>query len=265
MYQTHRICGSDGTSLYVVEAGNPQGRPILFLHGLSQSHAAWKKQLTSELAQEFHLVAPDLRGHGLSDKPLDAYESPKLWADDLRAIMQTLCLKQPVYCAWSFGTRVVGDYLQVYGDSDLAGIQFVSSVPGDDVTDETWSHLEPLLLADETAEEGAAALVRCLTYQEMNREEIDYFMQFNRQVPSYVRRALLSRPPLNTADLNVTKPVWITHGLQDRISLPATAELGKGLFQNARLSLYPGVGHAPFWENAERFNDELREFMYSLT
>ena len=30
---------------------------------------------------------------------------------------------------------------------------------------------------------------------------------------------------------------------------------------HARLSLYPNVGHAPFWEAAPRFNEELKEFV----
>jgi non-heme chloroperoxidase len=50
--------------------GNPDGPEILFIHGFSQSHLSWIKQVTnSDLAKEFHMVTYDLRGHGNSDKP----------------------------------------------------------------------------------------------------------------------------------------------------------------------------------------------------
>ena len=37
------------------------------------------------LAQDFRLMAMDIRGHGLSDKPCDVYGDSKLWADDIQA------------------------------------------------------------------------------------------------------------------------------------------------------------------------------------
>jgi non-heme chloroperoxidase len=69
--KTHKVAGGGGVQLHVIEAGNPGGRPILFIHGISQSSLAWSRQLDSELARDHRLVAMDLRGHGLSDKPRD--------------------------------------------------------------------------------------------------------------------------------------------------------------------------------------------------
>jgi pimeloyl-ACP methyl ester carboxylesterase len=53
----------------LVEAGTPRGRPIVFLHGFSQCGLAWSRQLDSDLADDFRLVAIDLRGHDRSEKP----------------------------------------------------------------------------------------------------------------------------------------------------------------------------------------------------
>ncbi|HVP54596.1 MAG TPA: alpha/beta hydrolase, partial [Candidatus Eisenbacteria bacterium] len=79
--QSHMIPGGGGTQLHVVETGYPQGRPILYIHGFSQCWLTWSRQLNSDLAQDFRLVAMDLRGHGLSDKPQQGYDDTKLWAD----------------------------------------------------------------------------------------------------------------------------------------------------------------------------------------
>ena len=90
--KTHKVAGGGGVQLHVVEAGNSGGRPILFIHGISQSSLTWSRQLDSELARDHRLVAMDLRGHGLSDKPRDAYGDSRLWADDVRAVIDALNL-----------------------------------------------------------------------------------------------------------------------------------------------------------------------------
>jgi len=48
--KTHSIAGGGGIQLHVVETGNSQGRPIVFLHGASQCHLQWGRQLNSRLA-----------------------------------------------------------------------------------------------------------------------------------------------------------------------------------------------------------------------
>ena len=48
--------------------------------------------MDSELAANYRLVAMDMRGHGLSDKPRDSYNDSKLWADDIHAIIEGLQL-----------------------------------------------------------------------------------------------------------------------------------------------------------------------------
>ncbi len=78
--KTHRITGGGGTKLHLVETGNPSGRPILFIHGVSQCWLVWSRQLSSDLADDYRLVAMDMRGHGLSEKPRDGYTDSRPWA-----------------------------------------------------------------------------------------------------------------------------------------------------------------------------------------
>ena len=83
--------------------GRPDGQPIVLIHGWSQNHLCWAHQYDSALADEFRLVAFDLRGHGMSDAPLDAahYTDATLWADDLAAVIEALDLPRTVLVGWS--------------------------------------------------------------------------------------------------------------------------------------------------------------------
>ena len=46
--------GADGIKLYYKDTGNPDAPAILFIHGWSQTHAAWIKQFNSELPEKFN-------------------------------------------------------------------------------------------------------------------------------------------------------------------------------------------------------------------
>src|SRR6185437_6047238 len=94
----HKIIGGGGTQLHLVEAGNAQGRAILFIHGFSQCWLAWGRQLGSDLARDYRLIAMDMRGHGESEKPRAGYDDSRLWADDVHAVIRELDLEQPILC-----------------------------------------------------------------------------------------------------------------------------------------------------------------------
>ena len=53
----------------------------------------------------------------------------------------------------------------------------------------------------------------------------------------------------------------VTHGAEDRNSKVGTAEYTAKTIPGAKLSIYQGIGHAPFYEDAPRFNTELAAFV----
>src|SRR5262249_1387329 len=120
----------DGLTISAQDWGNPNGPEILFIHGFSQIHLSWIKQVTSsDLAKEFHMVTYDLRGHGNSDKPLESerYKTSKYWGDEVQAVMDPPGLKRPVRVGWSYGGRVMADYLTTHGAAKLAGLNYVDA------------------------------------------------------------------------------------------------------------------------------------------
>jgi non-heme chloroperoxidase len=123
-YQT--VVAPDGVPLNVVEAG-PLGAPgILFIHGVGQSYASWNRQLHSELASSFHLVAFDLRGHGGSGKPwlAKSYNQSCIWAADVAAVIAATALTRPIMVVWSYGGTIGMDYVRCRGTENLSGIVF---------------------------------------------------------------------------------------------------------------------------------------------
>lgn len=67
---------------------NRGAEPLLLLHGLGDSGIVWQS-LGENLAEEYHIVAPDMRGHGNSGKPKAGYTFAEVIAD-LEALMDTL-------------------------------------------------------------------------------------------------------------------------------------------------------------------------------
>jgi pimeloyl-ACP methyl ester carboxylesterase len=270
--RTH-ITGGGGVRLYVVETGNPSGRPILFVHGNSQSWLTWRRQMSSDLVNDYRLVALDLRGHGQSDKPRDGYADPRLWADDILAVTRELHMEQPVLCGWSYGPIVILDYVREYGEDDIGGVSFVDGLTklGSDealsVLTPEYLSLVPGLFATEAeaSVRSLTSLLRMCFVQEPSPEDLYLMLGYNVAVPPYVRQALFSRS-FDNDDLlpTIRKPVLVVHGAQDAVVKPAIVDQYKASITHAQIQVMPGAGHAPFWDDAETFNQHLRTFCESL-
>jgi pimeloyl-ACP methyl ester carboxylesterase len=80
-------------------------------------------------------------------------------------------------------------------------------------------------------------------------------------VPPKVRAGLGGRPLDATEIMSKQKlPVLVAHGAEDRNAKLAAAKYTASVIPGARLSIYEGKGHAPFYEDAPRFNAELAAF-----
>lgn len=266
--QAHSVVGGAGVRLHVEETGNASAQPILLIPGTSQSHLCFTKQLESELAREFRLVSMDLRGHGLSEKPRDAYGDSKLWADDVHAVIDALDLDRPILSGWSYGPLVMCDYVRFYGEERVGGLHFIGGITklGDGLMPFLGSRfveLVPGLLSDDVDVmiETMPKLLQVLVNEPLSPIDLNFMLGYNMIVPPHVRRGLFARSVDNDDLLpKLRKPVLLTHGEADGVVLPAMARHHEDLIADARLSWAPNVGHMPFWEDSERFNEDLRGF-----
>ena len=257
----------DGVTISAQEWGNPKGAEILFIHGFSQSYLSWMRQVDSDLAKEFRIITYDLRGHGNSDKPLDParYRDSKAWGDEVQAVIDTAGLKRPVVVGWSYAGRVISDYLTTHGPGQLAGINFVDAgikadpaLAGDNLKN------LPIMASEDIATNIAATrtFVHGCFSRQPTADDFETMLSFNMMVPPKVRAGLSGRPLDATEMMSKLKlPVLVTHGAEDRNAKVGVAKYTASVIPGARLSIYEGIGHAPFYEDAPRFNSELAAFV----
>jgi non-heme chloroperoxidase len=55
--------------------------------------------------------------------------------------------------------------------------------------------------------------------------------------------------------------VLVTHGAEDRNARLGAGQYTASVIPGAKLSVYQGIGHSPFYEDAPRFNTELAAFV----
>lgn len=263
------VKSADGTNLCVEEAGNPAGKPILFIHGFSSSRLAFRWQFNSPLLQGYRLVSFDLRGHGESDQPLAAefYTEGARWADDVRAIIEAAGLDNPILVGWSLGGRVIGQYLSTYGQAGLAGINFVSSRG---FVDPNVNVLGPAMDAyRSTADsdlvrriESTLKFIRYCYNDNVSEEEYIFNVAINMVVPWQVRSAIFGwSADFYKALSEIDIPCLVTHGRMDRVILPTAAEMMAGIIKTSTVSWYDDCGHSPCVEEPDRFNAELARFV----
>ncbi|MBT4740695.1 MAG: alpha/beta hydrolase [Rhodospirillaceae bacterium] len=274
------VAGGGDIPLNVVEAGSPDGKEILFIHGVSQSYLSWRAQLASDQLQDFRMVAFDLRGHGNSAKPWMSkdYNDSALWAEDVAAVIAAKKLKNPVVVAWSYGGVVLMDYIRHYGTADIAAVNFVANtgVLIDRIEDPKSSDAELMsqMIANQARqqspdiEENMASVkfaVPLLTETNLGDAWRQDAMMVTMMTPSYVRRALAGRK-IDNKDL--TGPLsdisfLLSYGAKDGSVTDPMSEKFRSIYRQTITSKYDGIGHSPFAEESERFNRELFEFVYS--
>lgn len=267
----YTVKSSDGVSIAVEETGNPAGRPIVFVHGLLGSSINWDKQTTDPDLQKFRLITYDLRGHGLSGKPdeVEAYQDGRRWTDDLAAVLKESKANNPVLVGWSLGGVVLSNYLAAHGDAGIGGLLYVDGVielkpdlitPHPEVyaglaSQDLRTHLDTvrtfLALCFQTQPDRA-------TFERLLSNAATASWLMTRTVPSMTVQAEEGLPKAKV-------PVLLIYGGKDNLVRPAPSiARAKSLNGRIKSEIYDGSGHAPFLEEAARFNKDLATFAASV-
>ncbi len=257
----------DGLSVAAQIWSANDGPELLLIHGMLQSHLCWAKQ--DALAQSCRLVTYDFRGHGSSEKKIspEFYNEGARFADELKAVIETAGLKKPVLAGWSFGTRIIADYLLKFGGSGIAGVVFIAPV-----LTSNRAHFGPgikkLVQARDpnlfTSIQGLRGFLEACFGNRPPQDDFETMLAFNASVPIEIR-GCFRRPgddeAVQACFRALNRPVLFVHGAEDRVVSPEVSRLLAPLIQGAELSIYEECGHAPFYEQPERFNRELLSFV----
>ncbi len=273
------ILGADGVPLVVATAGNPANPPILFIHGIASSHFAFHRQLESSLADDYYLVAPDLRGHGGSGKPWEpaAYTSSTSWAGDVDAVLAATGSERPLVVAWSYGTLVALDYLRERGAAAVSGLVLTGAIGAlkpfrspaeDDPQVAEFQAARALLTSADPRDqvEASERILGWLTHTPLPAAEHRVMQSIAMMFPTYARQAIYTRAQDNRDLLPqlADVPILLALGAEEnKLVLEDAAALARD-YSNISLSRYTGAGHSVFLEQPEQFTAELRGFAASL-
>lgn len=268
------VVGADGTRIGVRTAGDPGACAMVFVHGWAQSSRVWDEQFADpELRRSFHLAAMDLRGHGESGVPAGGYDDPRVWADDLDAVLD-LVGDGAVLVGWSYGGLVITDYVRRYGTRRLAGIVLIGAIteigrghPGGRIGAAMRTALPDVLDEDlDVALPALAGLIRKMSAGPLPGQVVQSLLGASLAVPPPVRSALFRRD-VGSADVlaAIDVPTLILHGTDDAVVDISAGRYAAGKIPGADSRWWVNVGHLPFIERAQELNTTLLQFAEERT
>ena len=246
------------------------GLTLLLLHGFPLNSNLWEPQM-DDLRDVARVLAPDLRGHGLSDQGEEPY-SVQLMADDCLGLLQAVGVQEPVVlCGHSMGGYVAFDFYRRYPEW-IAALILVATRAAPDSPE---GREDRDRMAQHARKEGVPAIADDMLPKLLAPENYENDHELVAYVRDMVESTSLnglvgalqamkeradSRPLLAEIDV----PVLIISGEEDQLIPVSEAEEMRDALPNAELVLIPGAGHLPNLEQPLEFNELLWDFLESL-
>lgn len=253
-------------TLRYVEQGDSSGVPVVFLHAIADSWHSFERVLP-HLPDSIRAFALTQRGHGDASHPAEGYR-PHNFAADLGAFMDALHLEVAVIAGGSSGGFVARRFAIDYPERTL-GLVLLGSPstlrdkPGVlEIWDSTISKLTDPVDPGLVREFAESTLV-----QPVPQAFFEIMVQENLKVPARVWRATFEGllEDDSYGELNrINAPTLIIWGDQDAFLPRADQEILKAAIRGSRLVVYPGAGHAVYWEEPDRVASDLAAFVEEL-
>lgn len=251
--------------LQVVQAGS--GRPLVFVHGFPLDHQMWKGQI-QDLAEYFHVLAPDLRGFGQSSEVAGLVTMAE-YADDLAEMLDTLDIQEPIaLCGLSMGGYIALEFWRRHRRR-LAHLVLCDTRAAADSPEAAQTRLQT---AERVLEEGsqivADAMLPRLFAAHSHRQRANV-VTATEQVMRATRPATVAaalRGMAQRADATswlpeIELPTLVVCGQEDVISSPPEMEHMAAAMPHAEYVSIPACGHMAPLEDPVHVNKALRAFL----
>jgi pimeloyl-ACP methyl ester carboxylesterase len=262
-----------------VRAGS--GPALLLQHGIGNSCHTWSGVI-DRLAASYTVIAPDLLGHGDSDKPRGDY-SIAAYANGMRDLLTVLDIEQATVVGHSLGGGIALQFayqfpercqrLALVGSGGLgpelsAGLR-AATLPGAELVVTALAGISgPLRFGFQVIEKlgrtagwqrvGDLAEAGNALFALKDAEARRAFLRTLRGVVDGRGQAVTALDRLYLAD---SIPMLVVWGSRDPIVPARHAETVRELVPSARVEVFAGAGHWPHLDEPERFCDVLLDFM----
>ncbi|MBA4494462.1 alpha/beta fold hydrolase [Paenactinomyces guangxiensis] len=255
------VCVEPGVNIYVEDI-NPRGsKTIVFLHGWPFSHKQFEYQFNVLPTMGYRCIGIDWRGFGKSDKPINGYNYDRL-ADDIRTVVSELQLDNFTLVGHSTGGAIAVHYMARYNGYGVSKLVLIDAAAPRGFTKETANKLLTETLNDRP--KMIQGVIDTFFFQYITGPFSDWFFQLGLQAAGWSTAAIiiLLRDENLDADLQkIFVPTLIIHGIHDKVIPFAQAkELNKKI-RNSQLVRFKYSGHGPFWEERDKVNQLLSQFI----
>jgi pimeloyl-ACP methyl ester carboxylesterase len=286
--QMSRYAQANGLDFHYLEQG--RGEPILFLHGFPDHAATWRP-LAERLSPEFRLIAPDLRGYGLTSRPLEI-ESYRLehLIDDVAALIDALDLPMMHLCGHDWGGVLAFAFAEKHPHK-AASLTVFNAPPPSVLQSMIWNdpsqrlasqYITMLRSVEADAlfnEANVDALIERFLGQPyrqglLNDADIEaYRHAWTRNgvwqaMLAWYRAAPFDVPDIDAefgkdvlSEFHIECPVQIIWGDQDTVFVPAMADAIAHACPEAILMRLPAAGHVPHRDAPEHCAALITKFL----
>lgn len=257
---------NDGVKLYYEEAGS--GKPLVLVHGWSQCGEMFKKNIPG-LSKYYRVIALDLRGHGDSGKPSHGYRISRL-AKDVRDFIAGLGLEKVNLLGWSMGCSIIWSYWEMFGPERLEKLILVDeppwliNVPG-------YNHgilnAEDLVSFCDKIRNDREAMTKWFVDQmvttDMPQQEKDWIATVNQKMPAqHAGDLLFIHCSIDWRDAvpNIDMPTLVIGGKKSLVPWQSQVWVHEHI-PGSRLEIFEDRGHIMFYEEPEKFNRIVSDFI----
>lgn len=256
-----------------------QGPALLLIHGIGDSSDTWRDVIPS-LARDHTVIAPDLLGHGRSDKPRADYTVAG-YANAMRDLLSVLDIESATVVGHSLGGGVAMQFAYQYPERCQRLVLVATGGISRQVTPilrwasaPTAELLLPLLRLRATrAVLGTALRLLRRLDTDLGHDADDLQRVFDALPDSPARRAFVRTlrsvvdwrgqviTMLDRCYLTAGMPTMLLWGTRDPIVPYDHAAVAHEAMPGSRLEVFPGAGHFPFHQDPGRFLALLRDFL----
>lgn len=253
-----------------VEDLNPEcDKVLVFLHGWPGSHELFEYQLNVLPEMGFRCIGIDQRGFGKSDKPFHGYDYDRL-ADDVRCIIEALQLEQVTLIGHSTGGAIAIRYMSRHKGYGVAKLVLCAAAAPSLVRRPNFNYGLPvqsvLDMIQNTYQDRPNMLKNfgnSFFFQHITEAFSQWFFSLGLQAAGWstvaIEKTWINEVLFDDME-KIQVPTLILHGIHDKVILPPLGEIQQRLIRNSKLVLFPYSGHGLFYDEKDKFNEELSSF-----